>query len=59
MSDKDQKANNEADKATGCGCAQTPKGHGCPCKKRVCLPILGLVGIVVALSLAAKARKSR
>ena len=42
----------------GCGCAPTGNGHNCPCKKRFCLPILGLVGIAVVASLAAKAMKS-
>lgn len=47
---------NRSEKAAGCGCAQTSNSHGCPCKKRICLPVAGLVGIAIVISLAAKRR---
>ncbi len=56
MSDKNLQATNGTEKAAGCGCAQAGSGHDCPCKKRICLPILGLVGIAVVVSLVAKRR---
>jgi len=40
-------------------CAQAGNGPECPCKKRVCLPIVGLVGIAVVVSLAAKRRNRK
>lgn len=51
MSDKKPKAS--------CGCTQTGEGIKCPCSKRICLPILGLVGIAVLASLAARAKNRK
>lgn len=51
MSDKNLKA--------GCGCAQAGNRPDCPCKKRICLSIAGLVGIAVVVSLAAKRRNRK
>lgn len=59
MSDKNLKASSGTKKAAGCGCAQAGNGHDCPCKKRICLPILSLVGIAVVVSLAAKRRNRK
>lgn len=59
MSDENLKATNGTQKAVGCGCAPAESGHDCPCKKRICLPILGLVGIAVVVSLVAKRRNRR
>lgn len=52
MSDKDKKA-------AGCGCSDASKGLNCPCNKRICLPILGLVAIAAVVSLMAKARSRK
>lgn len=59
MSEKNQKAAHGASQATGCGCAKVGSGHDCPCKKRICLPILGLMGITVVVSLATKRRNRK
>lgn len=59
MSDKNLEATNGTKKAAGCGCAQAGSGHDCPCKKRICLPILSLVGIAVMVSLVVKRRNRK
>ena len=52
MSDKDQQAAN-------CGCAETGNGQTCPCKKRICLPILGLAGLAIVAFVAARRRNRK
>lgn len=52
MSDKEKPA-------AECGCTKMGDTRGCPCNKRICLPILGLVGVVVVASLVAKARSRK
>ncbi len=59
MSCENTRPTNEAADTARCGCAKNRDGQSCPCKKRVCLPILGLLGVAVLVSLAARARKSR
>jgi len=59
MCDKELKAISGKEKTASCGCAPTGEGHSCPCKKRICLPILGLVAIAVAASVAAKRRNRK
>ena len=58
MCDKDPKETTNKEKTARCGCAQKESGYGSPCKKRICLPIMGLVGLAVVVSVAAK-RKNR
>ncbi len=52
MSEKPQKA-------TSCGCAQSGSDQSCPCKKRICLPILGIVVIAIAISMASRKRSRK
>ena len=59
MPNKNLNETSRTDKAAGCGCAQASNGRGCPCKKRICLPVAGLVGIAIVISLAAKRRHRR
>jgi len=59
MCDKNLNENSNKKKTTSCGCAQSVNGHNCPCKKRICLPILGVVGLVIVASVAAKRRNRR
>jgi len=59
MSDKNLNATSGTKKAARCGCAQAGSGHDCPCRKRICLPILGLAGIAVVISLAVKRRNRK
>ncbi len=40
-----------------CGCGEKGKDQSCPCRKRICLPILGLVGLALLTSVAIKRRK--
>ena len=41
----------------GC-CGEAGNGQPCPCKKRICLPIMGLAALAIVSSMVAK-RKSR
>lgn len=54
MSDKTQEA-------ASCGCAQAEKdqtcAQTCPCNKRICLPVFGLVILALVASVAAKRKK--
>lgn len=50
MSEKKQRA-------AACCCGEKDKDRSCPCKKRICLPILGLAGLALLVSVAAKRRK--
>jgi hypothetical protein len=59
MYEKEQQETSDKKMTTGCGCGQQEGGHGCPCKKRFCLPILGLVGLAVVVSVAASRRKEK
>lgn len=59
MSEKKQKAAHGASQPEGCGCAEMGNGPGCPCGKRICLPILGLMGIAAVVFLAAKRRNRK
>ena len=59
MYDKDSKITDEEHNHSSCSCAQTVKGHNCPCKKRICIPIMAIAGIAVAVSLAAKTRSRK
>ena len=59
MSEENQQDAHGASQATGCGCAKLGSGHDCPCKKRICLPILGLMGIAVVVCLTARRRNRK
>lgn len=59
MSDNNLDATNRTMKSAGCGCAKAAAARECPCKGRLCLPILGLVGIAVVVSMAAKRRQRK
>lgn len=59
MCDKDVKETTRNETTAGCGCAQTDSAHSCPCNKRICLPMLGLAGLAVVISLAAKRRNRK
>lgn len=58
MANNTSQATESAEKAAGCGCARTGNRNGCPCNKRICLPIMGLVGIALVGFLVVKAMKS-
>ena len=51
MSEKERKS------TRGC-CGEEGNGQTCPCKKRICLPILGLAALAIVTSMVAK-RKGR
>ena len=57
----DKEMNEPRPKETGasCGCGQMESGCGCPFKKRICLPILGLVGLAIVASMVAKRRNRK
>lgn len=52
MSGKERKV------ATGC-CGEQGHGQICPCNKRICLPILGLVGLAIVASLVVGKRRPK
>ena len=58
MTNNNPQSTESAAKTAGCGCAKTGDDQGCPCNKRICLPILGLVGVAVVATLVVKAMKS-
>ena len=51
MSEKERKS------MSSC-CGEEGNGQTCPCKKRICLPVLGLAALAIVASMVAK-RKSR
>ena len=51
MSEKERKS------MRGC-CGEESNGQACPCKKRICLPILGLAALAIVARVVAK-RKGR
>ena len=58
MCDKDMNETSPKETVVSCGCGQMESGRGCPCKKRICLPILGLAALAIVASMVAK-RKGR
>lgn len=52
MSGKKQKL------ATGC-CGEKGGDQICPCDKRICLPILGLVGLAIVASVVVRKRRPK
>jgi hypothetical protein len=56
MSEKDLKGTTPKETTANCGCGKTGSGPSCPCKRRFCLPILGLVSLAVVATVAAKRR---
>lgn len=60
MPDKSQETPSCPDKSqetSSCGCAHTEGAPSCPCDKRICMAVFGLLGLALVASMATSRKK--